>query len=424
MGLATVYRLALAWFLLASLVTIKWVRAQELALHLVAQNDASFRVDSSEQGQHLRQELARIRQMGFNTIVLNFHATQKGPYNEQIEFRLSPDQITPFQLHLAELIEYAYHLGLKTALRPILLVTGPQGQFPYVDQQGQYWWHGNIRPKYPELWFQNYRRYHEIFFPLVHKHRRAIAWYSLGAELHSMTVGLGERHPQQAFGYPAFWVEWIKQLRAHWPKEVPLTYAANYTDQYISANGQKILGGEIEQWRFFLTAPFKTLAYQTHQQRLRELWQLLDFISIDYYRALGPKKNSYPLILDELLNLLAPTTQSHVTQLDSLLFEIQMQLNEPQPKSFYLQEVGYQKTWASFTRPWEYEDPKYKGPLAPLHQLAAWRTIRQCWTKAGLENYLGLAMWQHPIDYPPLSHGFSPLNNPLMEDLLRNWQKE
>lgn len=390
-------------------------QSKEMAIHLVTYQEWGFRVDQSEQGQNNRDILSEVRRLGFDTVILNFRAhmiTEKG---HEIRNVVSPENQKEEIRYLIEYAQYAQKLGLKVAIRPILLVVGPKGEFPWVHR-GNYWWHGNIQPQNVEAWFNNYFKFHEPYLKLAQQ--VGASWYSIGAEMHSMTSGLGDRSPKQAFGYPRKWVELIKKAKIILGSQTALTYGVNFTDQYIIANKQKIWGGELEQWRFYLTADFKDAKNLAHQQGMRDLWAQLDVVGIDYYRALGSKNTAYPSQdFDKLVNQLLPRAQSHASQLDTILTEIMLTVSEEKP--LYFQEVGYRSVEKTFLDPSAYESDG--GKLNLTHQAAAWDVLFKAYWTPQWPWMRGFGMWQILVDEGITSSenkGFTPLQKSPLETVL------
>lgn len=406
----------LVFIFLSLSALVSYAQSREMAVHLVTYQEWGFRVDESEQGLKNRDILNEVKRLGFDTVILNFRGhmiTEKG---NAIRNVVAPENQKQEMEFLEKYAAYAQSLGLKVAIRPILLVVGPKGQFPWVHR-GNYWWHGNIEPTNVDTWFESYFKFHEPYLRLAQK--IGASWYSIGAEMHSMTSGLGERHSKKRFGHPGKWVSMIQKAKAILGSATALTYGINYTDQYIIANKQKIWGGELEQWRHDISADFKDSKSLSHQKAMRELWAQLDVVGIDYYRALGSKGSSYPRDdFDKLVVQLLPRAQSHASQLDTILTEIMLTVMDEKP--LYFQEVGYRSVEKTFLDPSSYESDG--GKLSHVHQAAAWETLFQAYWQPNWPWMRGFGMWQILVDdgiTPSEDKGFTPLNKPLLEGVLR-----
>ncbi len=406
--------------LLGFIFSLSWqagATAKESALHLVTYQSWGFTVDSTAQGQRVRRIVLRAKDLGFNTVVFNFRGHMITGKSSDIRSTVPVQEQETEQRLLLETVEFVRSLGMKVAFRPILLVVGPKGEFPYIENK-YFWWHGVIAPRDPESWFANYFRFHERYLRLARLARAE--WYSIGAEMHSMTSGLGAREPQRPLGYPAKWSEMIGKAREILGPDIRITYGINYTDQYVLANGRKTWGGELEQWRFFLTEPFKNRTYQNHQRDLQAFWQALDVIGIDYYRAMASSSEKFVVEHEALVRQLLPRVQSHASQLDNTLTEIAMIVGEEKP--LYFQEVGYRSVEKCFLDPSSYESDGGKYSL--LHQAAAWDTFFRSYWVPQWPWMAGLAVWQVLVDEDTgtvSDKGFTPLLKAPTEEVFRQY---
>lgn len=388
------------------------------AIHFMTYLPWGYTVDSTAQGQRVRRLLEQSKNLGFKTVIFNFRGHMVGGRSSDIRSVVPLAQQPTEERLLAETVKYAQSLGLEVAFRPILLVVGPKGEFPYVENKKIFWWHGVIAPTNPETWFTAYFKFHERYLALASKLN--ISWYSVGAEMHSMTSGLGAREPQRPLGYPAKWAELIKKARNIVGPKIALTYGVNYTDQYVLANDQKLWGGELEQWRFFMTEPFTSDAYVKHQQSLQEMWSLLDVIGIDYYRALASSKDEFSNDQALLTKQLLPRAQSHASQLDNTMTEIAMTTGLEKPVFF--QEVGYRSVEKCFLDPSAYESEG--GKFSLIHQAAAWDAFLKAYWEPQWPWMTGIGVWQVLVDEEPAAGkdlGFSPFGKKPVEDVLKSY---
>lgn len=395
------------------------VWALEGSIHLVTYQHTGFRVDETDQGLRMRRLLHKIHDIGISTLIFNFRGRMVGGRSSDI------DSVTPLaernleEFHLKETIRYAKKLGFDIAIRPILLVVGPSWEFPYVED-GFTWWHGNIHPDDPAEWFEKYYLFHERYLRIASEVQAK--WYSLGAEMHSITSGFGERNPSSPHGFPADWVKLVERARSIVGPLVQLTYGVNYTDQYVLEEGQRSWGGEFEQWRYDMTFLARTQADIEHQLQMRKLWRSFDFIGLDFYRSLGKAQDEYPKVFSELSDKLYELSYSHIAHLYWAWSTMSQASGASPPMS--LQEIGYASVENCFVAPYLYEDDKAK--INYLHQAAAWDALLRALTMqlptGGWMREIGI--WQVLVDDDTdllPEGGFSPLGKPLTIDTLKKY---
>jgi len=379
---------------------------------------SGYTVGTSVQGERVKRILAMAAELGFRRVVLNFRGHMITGTGSEIRFSVSERERKLEDAQILETVSYAKSLGLSVFFRPILLVVGPKGEFPY-ELAGKTWWHGNIEPRDPVRWFESYFQFHRRYLELAAKAK--VEWYSIGAEMHSMTSGLGgDLLPRKGLGYPERWVELLKKARLIVGTSTKISYGVNYTDQAVRERGQKIQGGELEQWRYFLVEAFTDPRLQAHQKYMRALWTSLDSVGLDYYRALAASAGNYPNSLGPLSDLLLQRTRSHALQLDNTLTEISLTLGSE--KSIFFEEVGYRSVTDGFLRPATYEHRP--GVFNELHQAAAWQAFFRAYWVPNWNWMSGVAVWQVLVDQEPLvpGHtGFSPLGKPMTEGVLRTY---
>jgi roadblock/LC7 domain-containing protein len=198
-----------------------------------------------------------------------------------------------------------------------------------------------------------------------------------------------------------------------------ITYGINYTDQYVLVGGQKIVGGEIEQWKFYLTETFTKPANQKHQQDMQALWNSLDVIGFDYYRALASQNEKFSSDYATLVHQLESRPQSHASQLDTALTEIALTLGAEKPA--FIQEVGYSSTENTFLEPAAYESSK--GKLNLFHQAAAWEAFLKAYWTPQWPWMTGFGMWQVLVDEETTANdkGFTPLQKHPIENVLQKY---
>lgn len=394
--------------------------APKAAIHLMTYQSWGYTVDSSSaQGLRVRHILEESARLGFKTVIFNFRGHMVTGTGSEIRSTVKPEEQATEERLLLETVRYAKSLGLSIAFRPILLVVGPKGEFPYVENRKYLWWHGNIRPKDPQTWFANYFKYHERYLKLATK--AGAEWYSIGAEMNSMTSGLGERDPSWRTGFPKMWVDLIQKAHAIVGTNTKITYGLNYTDQYVVSGGQKIWGGEIEQWRNDIVETFTDPKLIQHQKDMRDLWSSLDIIGVDYYRALASSTDKFASDFATLANQLQARPQSHATQLDNLLTEVALTIGVEKP--LYFQEVGYRSVQNCFLDPSQYESQP--GKANQIHQAAAWEAFFRAYWQPRWNWMAGVGLWQDLVDVDPAPNddGFSPFGKAPMGTVLQNYLK-
>ncbi len=396
-----------------------WAQDMTAGIHLVTYKPLGFTVDGTQQGIKVRGIIDQAKELGFKTLILNVRAHMVTGVGNDIKSVIPLNLQAREEVLIEDTARYAKSKGLKVALRPIVLVVGPNGEFPYVSK-GVYWWHGNIKPTNIDRWFENLYDFHHRYLKLAM--RIDAEWYSVGAEMHSMTSGFGERDKTWSLGFPGKWVEFMKKARAIVGDKIKLTYGLNYTDQYIVVNGIKVWGGELEQWRYFMLSDFNTEKYQKHQADLRELWSQFDIIGIDYYRALAGRSQNFSTDHNTLVGQLLDRPRSHADQLDSFVTEVSITLGQDKP--FYFQEVGYRSSARSFLNPSAYEDEG--GPYNPLHQAAAWDAFFKSYWEVKWPWMSGVGVWQILVDEEinqTNNTGFTPLGKPQFQNILKKYLK-
>ncbi len=391
---------------------------REAAVNIITYWPTGFRVDDSEQGQRVQRLLLKIKSLGIDTVIFNFRGRMVGGTTNTVSSVVPLDLQKEEEYHLEATIHFAKSLGLKVAFRPILLVVGPHGEFPYEDENGKLWWHGVIAPLDVGKWFRSYFDYHQRYMKIAA--RTQAAWYSIGAEMHSLTSGLGSRNPPMRFGRPDLWLQFVLQARQILGPSVKITYGANYTDQYVLEDGVRTWGGEFEQWRHDLTFNAQTDQEILHQQYLRNFWNQLDFVGLDYYRALGAADDEYPDQYDQLLNVLTPFSYQYALNLQNALTQINQATTSK--KSLAIQEVGYRSVEKCFVSPYLYEDGH--TPINYQHQAAAWDALLMSLWNPQTPWMKSVGIWQVLVDEDTdsvVNGGFSPLGKDPAEQVLKKY---
>jgi hypothetical protein len=383
------------------------------SLHLMTYQSWGYTVDSTEQGARVREILQRAKDSGFGEVIFNFRGFMVTGKSANIKSSVAPDHQATEERLLGETVKFAQGLGLRVAFRPILLVVGPKGEFPY-GEKGVTWWHGNIEPRDVDAWFEAFFRYHERYLRLASS--LGVSWYSIGAEMHSMTSGRGSRAGGFRYGFPEKWVSLIGRAKAILGPQVKITYGINYTDQNVRDGGSVVLGGEMKQWHVYMTTTPANKEEKRVQEGLQQLWAALDIVGIDYYRALASGRR-FPGEFEPLAALLTERTSSHASQLDTMVTELDLLTGRE--SRVFLQELGYRSVTNSFLSPASYEERG--GEVNPLHQAAAWEAVLRGYWDPGWPWMEGLGAWQVLVDenIGARKNGFSPLGNELTERAFR-----
>lgn len=387
------------------------------AMNLTTYQSWGYTVDSTPQGERVKSLILRLKNLGFNHLTFNVRAKMvTGTADEIVSFVPPREQETEERL-LEETIEFAHSHGFTTGIRPILLVVGPRGEFPYT-KNGVTWWHGNIEPKDRARWFVSLKDFHNRYLQLAA--RKRMSQYTIGAELHSMTTGLGDRRPKRPRGEPAQWAGLVRYAKSIVGATTEIVHDVNYTDQYVLEDGVKKLGGEFEQFRFELTREYKKPQDILFQNQLRDFWNSLDVVGIDMYRALASRRSGHPADLSALAARLRVRSDSHATQLDTSLLEIEVATGVA--KNVELKEIGYRSVEGSFVDPASYESSG--GQLSVLHQAAGWKAILDSFLGAGWPWFTGVHVWETNVDRDHVNArdlGFSPLGKPESESVFLDY---
>ncbi len=385
------------------------------SMNLTTYQSWGYTVDSTVQGARVRNLILQLKSLGFNHLTFNVRAKMvTGTADQVLSFVPQSEQATEERL-LGETIDFAHAHGMTTGLRPILLVVGPRGEFPYT-LSGKTWWHGNISPANPMAWFQSLRLFHERYLHLAKL--KGVSQYTIGAELHSMVTGLGERRPSASRGYPRQWTDFIRYAKAVAGAKTLIAYDINYTDQYVLEAGVKKLGGEFEQFRYEMTKAVRRQAEVDFQNEVIGFWKELDIIGVDMYRALAGRSSGQPGDFSKLAQSLQIRADSHATQLDTSLLEIESITGVF--KKLELKEIGYRSTVGSFVNPASYESSG--GTSSVLHQAAAWKALLGAFLEPQWPWFSGVHVWETNVDRDhmnPKDLGFSPIGKPLSEDVFR-----
>lgn len=382
----------------------------ELGFHITEEGEP-YSYSSALQTDHGFKLIDEAHRLGGKVIMFNVRAHMIGPKSYQISPAVK--NIDAEIKGLQRLIQHAKSYNMKIGLRPIVLVLGPHGEFPY--QEGDHlWWHGNIRPEKPDQWVKSFAQFIDLYLSRLSPNDLDII--TLGSELQSMMVGVGDTESAFRIGVPELWLPLIKKTKAQFPRAL-ITYDINFSETNVVLT--QSVGGEFERWKYGLTELKKTSSgtLQKKHKALLEIWKTLDFIGLDFYRYLARSKKQLPTEFIPLAETLSTTAALHATQIDNNLFEIESSIDFSQ--KLLIKEVGYKSTTYCFINPAAYTDPGQGVNI--MHQAAAYKAIADAIIKPEWSWYQGIHLWDlsmTPGKMGPLDSGFSPIGKELTEKII------
>lgn len=363
-----------------------------------------------------------IKRLGANHIILNPRAIMTNPRsNDVVPVTPAADRADE-RSRYKRLIEYIHSQGMTVGLRPIFFVVDSNGNTPFIETlangQKKIWWHGNIQPADPNIWFDSFRRYLESYM-LIAKISK-VEEFTIGAELYSMTVGIEDQWKQFPHGFPKQWNDMLRYARTKLPTGCRVMYDINFTDDSVNSGGLSITGGELERWRYRLVdlgPPSNPVALKAWEndpnqgaiwKELSSFWLGLDAVGIDMYRSLAAVNEPIPTKFSDLVKKLQVRTDEYASQMDTLLAEVEGALGES--KKIHFKEIGYRSTSSGFVEPFNYAN-KTNDVNIP-HQAAAFQAFFNSFWVAGWSWFDGVSFWDVSVD-PALKgvadSGFSPV---------------
>lgn len=363
--------------------------------------------------------------LGANHLIINVRAKMVGPTSSEIvPVTGAGKTISEEAREMRSLVNYARGFNLTIGLRPIFFVVGPNGEFPYIESTAngdKTWWHGNIQPKDPNRWFDQFQAYINRYLTIG----RAIQvdTFTIGAELYSMTVGIEDQWQEYPFGFPGRWLQLLRYSKSKLPT-TKFSYDINFTDDVDKATGLTLGGGEMERWRYRivdLANPSDRVEAEIWQS-LVNFWLELDFIGIDMYRSLAFESDDLPSQSADLLALLTLRSKAYADQLDQTLFDIELTVG--QAKLAALKEVGYRSVENGFIEPFTYATSL--GALNIEHQALSYQALFQGFWEPGFAWFDGISFWD--ISLSPELHGekdkgFSPVGKFETEQVILKYFK-
>lgn len=369
--------------------------------------------DANATGDKTNAQIAvdKIKAIGGKHIELNVRATMvTGRGNEVIPVTKPADRADEAK-RMLRLIKYIREQGMTVGIRPIFFVVGPGGEFPYLEKQPdgtmKLWWHGNIQPSDPNRWFDSFRTYLDSYITIANIGKAD--FFTIGAELYSMTVGIEDQWKEYQFGFPGRWLALLRYIKGKLPKS-KIMYDINFTDDSNTESGFEKSGGELERWRYRivdLANPSNPEELQIWQD-LVAFWKELDAVGIDMYRSLASRDEPIPKDQNKLIALLKQRADSYANQLGNAWNEISLITEVEKP--LYFKELGYRSVENGFIDPFNYDNPN--GTLDILHQTAAYEAFLAAFWDAKWPWFAGVYFWDVAVDPRRTGlgdSGFSPI---------------
>lgn len=350
-------------------------------------------------------------ELGTNHIILNVRAKMIGPHSSDIIPVTGNTPVAKEARNIRSLVQYAHKKGLTVGIRPIFFVVGPNGEFPFIEKQAdgskKTWWHGNIQPKNPNLWFEQFQIYLDRYITISRFAK--VDDFTIGAELYSMTVGIEDQWKEHPHGFPEKWLNLLRYVKKKLPK-ARIAYDINFTDDTNNSGGLTKAGGELERWRYRLVDLAEpNNPHERHVwQSLVEFWMGLDRIGIDMYRSFAFPSDQLPSDDMELVEFLTQRSLAYSTQLDTTLLDIEIVTGES--KQIVLKEVGYRSVENAFINPFTYATAQ--GKLNTKHQAIAYHAFFKGFWEPQYPWFEGVAFWDIALDpnlHGPSDRGFSPI---------------
>ncbi len=379
--------------------------------NLTENGEFRFKANKEDEPKSKAQEAVdKVLELGGNHIVLNVRAKMVGPRSSDIIPVTGNVPIGVEAREIASLVKYAHDLGMTVGIRPILFVVGPNGEFPLEEVQAdgvtKVWWHGNIQPSNPNIWFEQFQLYLDRYVTIARLAR--VDDFTIGAELYSMTVGIEDQWPEFPHGFPGRWLELLRYVKGKIP-QARIAYDINFTDDTVSSQGMTRSGGELERWRYRLVnlaEPENPEEYEIWQD-LVQFWTELDLVGIDMYRSFAFQSDTLPEEGQALLEFLSQRSLAYSAQLDTALLDIEILTGIS--KQVVLKEVGYRSVDKAFIDPFTYSTAQ--GALNIEHQAISYQALFNGFWEPGYPWFEGFVLWDislNPALHGPEDRGFSP----------------
>jgi hypothetical protein len=313
-------------------------------------------------------------------------------------------------------IKWTREQNLTVQIRPILFVVKElQGLTPYTSEENGKtinWWHGNIQPSDPLAWFKSLKEYHDIYLNIASEAN--IEFYTIGAELYSMSVGIQGEWPQYPVGFAKEWNHFLSYARTKLPSHTLIMYDVTYTDATVTeSSGLTTTGGEFARWHSRLMS-----SEHNHDWfELKKFWESVDLIGIDMYRSLAAENDRLPKDYNQLVKTLQTRTDRYANEVSSALMEIELTLDIE--KTVMFKEVGFRSSENALVNPFVYDNPNEKINLD--NQAAAYQAFINSFFVNQQDWLKGVAFWDISIGGKRQGEkdaGFTPLGKKKSEAII------
>ena len=362
----------------------------------------------------------RLFDLGVRHVILSPRAVMRNPRGSTVEFHTTPQNQPIERLRYLRLIRHLHEKGMTVGMRPIVMVVDANGHSPSVEilpnGTSKVWWHGIIQPQNPELWFQSFEIYLAHYADIARE--AGIEEFTLGAELQSMTVGLGEAWPQYPDGFADRFTSLTERLRRFLGNGCRLMYDINDANANVLLGGHVYNGGEMAVWNYYVNVLANSVDPLQIQRRkaLVNFLRTLDGVGFDVYQSLAGPTEILPTDYPALVERLQSRSDQMLRQIEVFSAGIETQVGSP--KIFLIKEVGYKSVERGFVSPFEFAGA---GNLNLEHQAAAYDALFRSITARQTPHLSGLSLWDASVDLVrqgPLDLGFSPLGKRHSEALL------
>jgi len=378
--------------------------------------DAMTDVGSKSEAQYI---VDRLYDLGVRHIVLSPRAIMRDPRQSFVEPMTPASEMVYEREAYLRLINYVHSRGMTAGIRPIFFVVDANGNTPLYEPLigGGFktWWHGNIQPNDPLSWFNSFRVYLETYMEIASVGR--VEEFTVGAELQSMTVGIGAEWPAYPQGFPRYFRDLVTSARARLGSATVLTYDMNYTDdEVITVNGVEY-GGEVLQWRKALVDDVSNGIPPTERfNDLAAIYRAMDVVGVDMYRSLASATEVLPVTYPELVAKLKLASDEFALQLNSTVAA--MNATTGVTKGYRIKEVGFRSVDRGFVDPFTYAGT---GMLNVDHQAAAYEAVLSSFLLGANPLLSGITFWDASVDtsrHGAIDLGFSPIGKAATEQVM------
>ncbi len=445
------FRFLFVFCLLLTQNTLGYVRGFTLVDDTAMNYRANLSAKTDAEKTNAQKGVDHIKRLGGTHVVLLPKGRMEGPFSNTILDSTPDSHKSSRTKNYLDLIKYIKSQGMTVGIRPVFFVvckdTRGNDVFPCVQKSADkinYWWHGNIQPENPFLWFESFQTFLNSYLTIAKLGQ--VEEFTIGAELYSVTVGIEDQWQAQPHGFPCEWIKIADRARKSLPN-ARIMYDITFTDDTASAGDSGRLGGELERWRYRLVdlAPNGDVSKipfcdGTSNDAIKNwkafatLWNSLDQIGIDMYRSLATKEDSrsLPKTPPALTEFLKRKTDQYAEQLNNTVLEIQMTMDDYnrsidrpiEQKKFIFKELGYKSKNFGFINPEEYDDPSNMPNV--LHQSAAYEAFLQSFWAPNWDWFNGVIFWDidaNLVRKGPNDPGFTPLEKPQTEAVVQKYFK-